>query len=83
MARVMSRGVGRVREGLHPRSDSGVAPVESDVGEKVFSGPWNPRSGDEATCFECGRVVVQVLDDEVEDLWWEGAQHGGFREGFH
>ena len=33
--------------------------------EKVYSDPWNPRLGNEATCPERSQFIV---DDDVEDL---------------
>ena len=70
-ARVMGGGVGRIREGLHPRFESGSGRTEPDAVEKVYSGPWNPRLGNEATCPERKRVIVQMVDDEVEDFLWK------------
>ena len=42
-ARVVSGGVGRVREGLLPQLDVGFLGVELDTSEKAFSGPRKPR----------------------------------------
>ena len=68
-AGVMSRGVGRIREGLHPRFESGsVGRTELDIVEKMSSGPWDPRLGDEATCLERSQFIVQMASNEVEDL---------------
>ena len=36
----------------------------------------DPRFGDDATGFERRRFVVQMVDDEVEDLWREGGHRG-------
>ena len=52
-----------------------------DAGEKVPSGPWNPRFGDEATRFECGWFITQPPDDGVEDLRWDGTRHRDFHQG--
>jgi len=74
---------GRVQwvwKGLHPRSNDGTVLTELDTGEKVLSGPRNPRFGDDPTGFECCWFAVQVVDDEVEDLWREGAGHRGLHQ---
>ena len=42
------------------------------------SDPRNPRLGDKATRSERGRVIVQMVDDEIEDLWREGGRHRSF-----
>ena len=76
-ARVMGGGVGRIREGVHPRFESGSGQTELDVVEKVYSGPRNPRLGNEATFPERGGFIVQMVDDEVEDLWREEGRHRG------
>ena len=47
----------------------------------MFSASVNPRLCDEATCFEGVPLVLQMVDDEVEDLRWEGAGHVGFGQG--
>ena len=50
---VVSGRVGRIWKHPLPRLDHGaVCRVEPDVSEKVFSGPGDPRFGDETTCFE-------------------------------
>ena len=77
-ARVVGGGVGRIREGFHPRFESGSEETELDAVEKVHSGPRNPRLGNEATCLERGGFIVQMVDDEVEDLRREGGRHRGF-----
>lgn len=74
---MISGRVGRIWKGLHPRLDGFRSPDE-DGSEKVPSGPRDPHFGNEATRFERGRFVVQMVDDEVEDLWRQGGQHRGF-----
>ena len=46
--------------------------MELDAGEEVGSRPMDPRFGDDATGFERRRFVMEMVDDEVEDLWREG-----------
>lgn len=46
----------------------------------MLSGTWNPRFGDGATSLERGSFVVEMVDDEVKNLWQEGARHGGLRQ---
>ena len=80
-AGVMGRRSGRVRKVPHPPIEEGPKlPVEPDVGEKVFSGPWNPRFGDGAARFKGNPFGAQMVDDEIKDLKWEdcGGRHRGF-----
>ena len=55
--------------------------VELHVGEKVFSRPRNPQFGDEAARFERVWFIVEMVDDEIENFWGEGARHIGFWQG--
>ena len=57
-ARVTGGGVGRIREGSHPRFESGSGQTELDVVKKVYSGPRNPWLGNEATFLERSRFIV-------------------------
>jgi hypothetical protein len=68
----MSGRIGGVRERFHPKFDDRSKRYEVDTGEKMSSRPWNPRLQDETTCFERIRLIVQMVDDEIKDLWWEG-----------
>ena len=79
-ARVASGGVERIREGLHPRFEGGSGQTELDTVEKVYSGPRNPRLGNEANCPERGGFTVQMVDDVVEDLLREEERHRGFHQ---
>ena len=45
--------------------------MEPDLGEKVLSGAWDPRFGDETTLLEHGWVVVQEVNNVVEEFWRE------------
>ena len=77
-AGVMGGRVGGILEGFHPRFEGGSAGlVEADMVEKMSSSPWNPRLGDETTRPERSRFIVQMVRDEVENLWWEGGRHRG------
>ena len=44
---------------------------EGDLAKEVLLGARNPRFRDEATLFECFRLVVKEVDDIVGDFWWE------------
>ena len=82
-ARVMGGGARRVWEGFHPRIESGSERrlgMERDAIEKVDSCPRNPGLGNEAAFPERSWCIVQVVDDVVEDLWWEEGRHRGFRQ---
>ena len=74
----MSWGVGRIRKGPHPRLEGGLVGVELDASEKVSSGARDPGIRDGATGFERIRFITQVVDDEIEYLWWKGGRHHGF-----
>ena len=81
--RVMGGGARRVWEGFHPRIESGSERrlgMERDAIEKVDSCPRNPGLGNEAAFPERSWCIVQVVDDVVEDLWWEEERHRGFRQ---
>ena len=54
--------------------------MERDAIEKVDSCPRNPGLGNEAAFHERSWCIVQVVDDVVEDLWWEEKRHRGFRQ---
>ena len=51
---------------------------ELDVVEEVFSRTPNPRFADNATSFECCRLVAQMVNDESNIS--SGAQHPCFRQ---
>jgi len=72
----MSGRVGRIWKGLLPQFGGGKRGAELDVSEKVPSRPMNPRFGDNATGFERGRIIVQMVEDGTEYLWWERRHHG-------
>ena len=55
---MISGRVGRIREGSYLRFNEGV--VEHDASEEMFSGAWDPRFGNEATCHECSQVTGYV-----------------------
>jgi len=72
-ASVVSRRVGWIQKDLLPQFYGGFCGTEFDTREEVFSCSRNPRLGDDATCFECGWIIIQMVDDEIEYLW--GASH--------
>jgi len=35
----------------------------------------NPQLGDDTTGFERGWIIMQMVNDKIKNLWWEGARH--------
>ena len=61
---VVCSGLGTIREWIRARGTCN--------GQKMPSDPGDPRLGNGATRPERGRFVVQMVSDEVQDLWREG-----------
>ena len=72
----MSGRVGGIRKGLDPRFDGGCW-GKVDTKKKVSTSAVNPWSSYQTTRFERSPFIVQMVDDEIEYLWWEeGGGHG-------
>ena len=53
--------------------------MKPDLDEKMVSGAGDPRLRNEAALFESLRIVVQMVEDVIEDFWWEvWISHRGF-----
>lgn len=53
--------------------------MKPNLGEKMVSGAGDPRLRNEAALFESLRIVVQMVEDVIEDFWWEvWISHRGF-----
>ena len=83
-ARVTSGRGGGIRKCLHPRFDTEFCP-EIDLEEKLSPGAWDPRFGYQAACLERSLFIAQMIDDEIENVWWEDWGERGrhrYRRGF-
>jgi hypothetical protein len=77
---VVGARVGRIRKRRLPQFDVGCRGMEFDAGKEVSSCPINPRFGDDAIHSKRSRFVMQMVDDEIENLLWEGGRHRGLRQ---